>query len=222
MDKNKDQKTDGKGTAADEIVVDTTDAANAGQTSDTSTDESKADETKTQLSDEPAADAADGEDDDDEEEDEILGDDGEKKFTQTDLNKIVKERLKKEKAKSKQKLDALAQQVEQLNTELSGYRQEAQAALKAEFDSLADDVKALAPGDISKVEDAATLRAWLPKAKQLSAKLVGETKPSESKPEEKKKVGNVEDPAPLGNEQKVKDEKDLIAHARKHSIYSSF
>lgn len=218
---NEDLNTEGKGTSDENLEV------NAGQPdgSDTSADNNQegnettqSEETTDNKATAESTTPADATQTEDEEDDEPLaGDDGEKKFTQTELNKFVKERLKKEKTKFGKLEKDYSAKVTALTTELETYRNEAKAAVKAEFDSLPEEVRELSPASLESAEGIAAIKAWLPKAKNLATKLATPT--PETKPEDKKTPGNGVNPKPNGVTPSAEDLKDK---ARKHSIYASF
>jgi Skp family chaperone for outer membrane proteins len=224
-----DPNTEGTGTTSDEVVdAGQTDGSetSAGKegTENTSTDDAAAvaakaaaeEKAKTEAEAAAAKAAAVVTPEETEEEDDepLPGDTGEKKFTQSDVNKFVKTRLKTEKAKYDAKVTAAQDEVKTLKTELESYRKTALESAKAEFDKLPEEVRALAPAKLDDPEGVNTINAWLPNAKKLAEKLATPAK------EEKPKPGNKSDfkpGSPAGA-----DEKELAEKAKSHSIYKSF
>jgi hypothetical protein len=223
---NTDPNTAGEGTA--EVVV-ATPEVDAGQSngSDTSADnEEGTPETTTPapeaIQTAPGADTSQpAEPAADEDDEPLAGDDGEKKFTQTEVNKMISERLKKKTGKLTTEFTTretgLKEAVATLTTELQGYRNAAKESVQAEFDALPQEVRELAPASLETAEGVAAIKSWIPKAKTLADKLA--TPAPEVKPN--RTPGNGDGPKPNGTTPAV-DDAALIEKAKTHSIYSSF
>lgn len=213
---NEDPNTDGKGTATE---VDSEVAVDAGQEagSDTSADNeegNQTDETPAEVDSpepEPVADQPAAEP---EEEELLEGDDGEKRFTQTDLNNAVKKRLAKEGSKFAAKETTFEKTISELKTELDTYRLAERESVQSKLDALPDEVKVLAPAALDTADGVMAVKAWLPKVEALASKLKEAPAPAP-------KPGNGSDPKPKGISPTESDE-DLVEAAKKHSIYQSF
>lgn len=216
----KDQNTDGKG--ADEVKDEAANADPNGSDTSAENDEGHVDLDELlddESDDNPDPAKADKDEDDevdpaDEEgdSDPLPGDDGEKKFTQTDLNNLVTERLKKQKRSLIKAHDAektrLNSQIDTLKKQLGNYLKADKETLESELEALPESIREMAPGKLESAKGIAAVKRWLPKAKKLASEF-GTRKP-----------GNSGDPKPKGNP--GKDEGELAASARKHSIYKSF
>lgn len=144
----------------------------------------------------------------------------EKTFSQADVNRMITERLDREKKKKAGEFETLFNETEtkrleaearlaELEAEAKEEREAAKSALQAEVDALPEEVKALAPS-ISTKGGLKAVREWLPKGKALAAKLG-----------EKAKVpGNEGDPPPAGPSGDKLTSEQITAIARKHSIYN--
>jgi hypothetical protein len=227
---NDDPNTKGKGASILERLKSLfeEDDANAGQSdgSDTSADDNKKKEGKDETTD--ATTAADDtksktvegtkKTDSDDTEDKVLSAD--------EINKIVKERLQRQRTKmsgdfEKQK-STFENTIVSLSTELEGYRNAEKAEVKAEFDALPDEVKTFAPvADLDSAENVAKIKEWLPKAKPIAEKFKAGDNTNKSKDKKDVAAGNGNDPDKKsvtgGN-----DEDDVIDRRKRHSIYRSF
>jgi hypothetical protein len=158
-------------------------------------------------------DAADTPDDEDVDDSPLPGDDGEKKFTQTEANKFVTKRLAAQKKSLTEKFEKekkqFASRIGQLEKQLNGYLNGDRESVKAEFEALPEAIRETAPGNLDSTKGVAAIKKWLPKAKKLA-----ETVSTGSK-------GNKPDFKPLKPGSRESDE-ETLKQAKKHSIYSSF
>lgn len=226
MSKPADQKTDGKGAKKSGLIDRLTAwlAENADGDADASTaDLNAADDEDTSLEPNEGDEGDQPNEDGDINKTEAPDDtkpDGEgkpeKKFTQEEVNKIIADRLAKEKNK-KSKMNNptpdVAARLEAMEKELEGYRESANESTKKEFDALPAEVRELAPGDVATPEGITAIKSWLPKAKKLAETLAAEKKTA--------KPGNGGDPKIL-TQKEIEDEKALTEKAKKHSIYRSY
>lgn len=164
--------------------------------------------------DDNADDDSDSKDDDDSDDDAEPKKDDKKKaakkieLTQEELDEIIKKRLaKQKKSMSKEGTDSEAK-LKQLEAIVAGFVEKENAAVKAEYDKLPEVIRDLAPAEADTPEGIEAIKAWMPKAKSLVAKL------------EKKdpKKGNGNDFKPKGKPATDIDE-DTLKSVRQHSIY---
>lgn len=145
-----------------------------------------------------------------------------KVFTQADVDRIVTDRLEREKKKKAGEFEALytesSAELETTKTKLSELEEEAKAErevikaqLQTEIDELPEEVKAMAP-DMKVKGGLAKVREWLPTAKTLAGKLETAAKVP----------GNAPDPKALGGAGGAEAATDITARAAKHSIYKRF
>jgi hypothetical protein len=231
-----DQTTDGKGKTADEKkrgllakIASLFDDDSAGDAdldgAGTSTDETEGDEvdemvepdeeaeTSAEPGDAESAEAEESEPDEEVADEPLPGDDGKKKFTQTDLNNLVNERLakqakrlRKEFAKEK---DGMDRRITALQKQINGYLESDKANVQAAFDALPEVVRKSAPAkNLDSPKNIAAIKRWLPSVQELAKAVSG-------------RPGNSGSFQPIGTTPDSAED-ELVAKAKKHSIYASF
>lgn len=209
-----------KGGADDDADLEDGDGDSEGDDSSDTPDDDKESNSDDEGDDADDSDNPDGTDEGDDPADENKTDKGksakstEKKYSKDDVEKLVKARLAKQKKSMGSKESTLTDRIEALEAELEKTKTASQAAAKAEFDKLPQEIKDLAPGDASTPEGLSEIEAWLPKAKALVDK-VSKVKTSETK------LGNSTD-FKARTTKELADEAKLREKVRSHTIYKSF
>jgi hypothetical protein len=152
-------------------------------------------------------------DEETEEEEPLPGDDGEKRFTQTDVNNVVQKRLKSQEDRitrkfTKEKSD-LEKKVANLQKQIDSQLEAEKGSIQSAFEALPEAVRKLAPAsNLDTAKNIAAVKRWLPNAAELVKSVTG-------------KPGNSAGFRPLDTKPEEKEE-DVVAKAKQHSIYSSF
>jgi hypothetical protein len=202
-----DQKTDGKGNEAGQEGAPGTATGQEGEGQEKTAEQIAADKV---VADKAAADKAAA--------DEAAAK-ADKKFNQADVDRIVQERLDREKKKASGEFKALYEEettkreaaerrAAELETERKAARTQERTNLQVEIDALPEEVKAMAP-DLKAKGGIEKVRGWLPTAQKLAEKLGAAGK----------MPGNGGDPKPLGAPGDTKTADELTKKASQHSIY---
>jgi hypothetical protein len=229
MSKEKDQTTDGKGKVEEKAKAGApADDADLKKGSETPADNEGGNEEETSSTDsdeeidldlldesEPnKSTESDSDEDEDGDADPLPGDDGEKKFTQTEANAFVQKRLSDQKksltGKFKKELEARDTTISNLKKQLGTYLKSDKEALQTELDALPEAIREMAPGKLETAKGIAAVKRWMPKAKKLAENLGGVKVP-----------GNRTDFRPNAPGKGESDD-EVAKKAKKHSIYSSF
>lgn len=164
-------------------------------------------------------DAADDEADDEDEEPVAKKKKKEKVLTLTDtqLNTIIEQRIKKELRKTTAAVKAKDAQLTELQAQVDQYRTAEVARLKETFEALPEEVRALAPvkfeAAAKNAKTFARLNKWIPTAQQLAVKLAGGDKKSTAPvAPAKKPAGNLPDPPPASSTPAAGGSKELPTH----------
>lgn len=191
---NDDPNTKGKGASILDKIKNLIngDDADAGQSgSDTSADDTTDLEGNDKTTDDDSADDTSSDDTSDDDKTDADKKAKEKTFKQDELDKIVTTRLQKQKntmtGDFKKEKETLEGTITALQTELATYRKVETDAVKAEFDSLPEEVRELYTVDFEKPEEVAKFKESLPKVKALAAKLTPASTEEEKRKRKRKR-----------------------------------